>query len=106
MLARQYRLPSSISLRNASTSREDFFIIKSQKNSYTYNRYGFVVSKAIDKSAVVRNRLRRVFRSCIEGAWLEKGAGRDILFILSPKAKNVTKEVLQAKIDMVLSKIS
>ena len=106
MLARQFRLPSSVVLNNSQSIREDEFLAKYQKNIVGHNRYGFVIAKTIDKRAVARNRLRRVFRSCIEEKWLGQKESYDILFVLKPSARNATREVLQAKVDMVMAKIS
>lgn len=47
-------------------------------NSLDHNRYGFIVSKRLG-NAVVRNRLRRRLRACVNS--LELLPGFDILFI-------------------------
>ena len=63
-------------------------------NELTYNRYGFVVKKTIDKRATVRNRIRRLFRSCIEEMIDEIVPGQDMLFFLQGKIVEMKREDL------------
>ena len=60
----------------------------------TYNRYGFVVKKAVDKRATVRNRIRRLLRSCIEEMFDEIKPGQDMLFMLNGKIVEMKREDL------------
>lgn len=46
------------------------------------SRFGFTVKKSVDKRAVVRNRARRVLRSCIEELLENIASGYDMLFML------------------------
>lgn len=106
MLARQFRLPSSVSMRNSRTFRDEAFLMRFQKNNLPVNRYGFIVAKTIDKRAVVRNRLRRVVRSIIEEIWLQKLSGLDILFVLKPAIKKVSKQDLITRLNAAIGGIS
>lgn len=58
------------------------------------SRFAFVVRKSIDKRAVVRNRIRRVFRSCIEELVGQILPGYDMLFFLEKGIMDVTREEL------------
>jgi ribonuclease P protein component len=49
-------------------------------NSLDHNRYGFIVSKRLG-NAVVRNRVRRRLRACVNSLGPETHHGYDILFI-------------------------
>lgn len=58
-------------------------------NGLTYNRFGFVISKKVDKRAVVRNRSKRLLRSCIEEVVGRLVGKYDMLFIIN---KNLTEK--------------
>lgn len=105
MLSKKFRLPSSVLFKGqVSTVREPEFIMKYKKNNLPYNRYGFVVSKAIDKRAVVRNRLKRLFRAHIENAF-PPGEGFDILFVLRAAVKNLEPKEIGGKIYQAMQRI-
>lgn len=82
MLKKQLRLPAAQKLKNASFFKSANFTLRIANNNLESNRYAFVVKKTIDKRAVVRNRTRRVFRSCIEEMVDSIKAGHDMLFVL------------------------
>ena len=88
MLQKQYRLPGAIRLKSPTSFTTPTFFLKVSKNDLEYSRFGFVVRKTVDKRATVRNRIRRVFRSCIEEMQQEVKVGYDMLFLL----KNVILE--------------
>lgn len=82
MLKKTYRLPAGQKLRNASFFKTPLFSLRISHNNLENNRFGFVVKKTIYKSAVDRNRARRVFRSCIEEMLENIKSGHDMLFVL------------------------
>lgn len=82
MLKKQYRLPANTRLHHPSLARSPFFFLKIAKNDLSYNRFGFVVKKSIDKRATRRNRLKRLLRSCIEELFGQIHSGYDMLFFL------------------------
>lgn len=94
MLQKQYRLPASIRLRNSQAYSFPFFSLRITNNELSSNRYGFIVRKTVDKRAVVRNRIRRVFRSCIEELNPQVRGGKDMLFILNSKLLEMKREDL------------
>ncbi|MGH9856394.1 MAG: ribonuclease P protein component [Acidobacteriota bacterium] len=96
MFAKRYRLPATIRFIPARFFKTPYFRVKYARNSETVSRYGFVISKAVDKRAVVRNRIRRVFRSCIEEVQEKIVPGYDMLFFLEKGIINKQRqEVLQ-----------
>lgn len=105
MVPQKFRLPSSVVFSNAKFFREKEFHVKSQANNLSNNRYGFVVAKTIDKRATARNRIKRIFRSCIEEKWLKGNNGFDVLFIFKPAIKEANRIVLQQKIDAIMNQI-
>lgn len=58
-----------------------------------HNRFGVIISKNVDKRAVVRNKLRRMVLSCVEHVDLPF-SGKDILVVLSKKAASISKNDL------------
>ena len=80
MLAKQYRLPRSVAFHNAKVIPTPYFKVLIQANNLSHNRFGFVISKKIDKRAVVRNRLRRILQSAVSQFLFSNS--KDILFIV------------------------
>lgn len=82
MLSKEYRLPSNTRLQNARFLKTSLFAVKVSKNGLDQSRFAFLVRKTVDKRAVKRNRIRRVFRSCIEQMPEVLKSGYDMLFFL------------------------
>lgn len=80
MLAQPYRLPSTTRLRQSKFVKKQQFAFKYAPNGLDVSRFGFVVRKTVDKRSVVRNRIKRVFRSCIESEMQRINPGYDMLF--------------------------
>ena len=94
MLQKQYRLPAATRLRNSLSFTSPYFSLRVSPNGLSFNRYGFVVKKAIAKRATVRNRIRRLLRSCIEEMQTEMVPGKDMLFMLNGKIVEKKREDL------------
>lgn len=94
MLDKQYRLPAAVRLTSPKSFSTQTFFLKISKNGLDESRFGFVVRKAVDKRAVKRNRIRRVFRSCIEEMLPEIQKGYDMLFLLKDKILEKKREDL------------
>jgi ribonuclease P protein component len=82
MLSQPHRLPATTRLKSAKFFKTPLFSVKYAPNNLEVSRFGFVIRKTVDKRAVVRNRIRRVFRSCIEQQREEMKPGYDMLFFL------------------------
>ncbi len=82
MLAQSHRLPATTRLTHSKFYKSPLFSVKYTKNDLTVSRFAFLVRKTVDKRAVVRNRIRRVFRSCIEEQLTAISPGYDMLFFL------------------------
>ena len=106
MFAKKFRLPASIIFQKAQTIGFPQLSIKYQENNLPHGRFGFVTSKTLDKRAAVRNRLKRLVRSCVEGKWETKSKGKDVLFILKPGLKMMTREEVRKKMQEVMEKIT
>lgn len=80
MLAQPYRLPATIRLANSKFVKTALFSVRYARNDQNVSRFGFVIRKTVDKRAVVRNRIKRVLRSCIEEKLQDIQPGYDMLF--------------------------
>lgn len=86
MLSKPFRLPATVHLTGTTRYTTPFFQIRISSNKLSHNRYGFIISKKVDKRAVVRNRIKRQLR-----AWFEKNdkglvPGYDMLLVVSREA--------------------
>jgi ribonuclease P protein component len=98
MLSKKFRLPATTKLSQTRFFRSTVFAFKYTKNDLSVSRFAFVVRKSVDTRAVVRNRIRRVFRSCIEELKNEITLGYDMLFflekgIIDKQQKDLCKEL-------------
>lgn len=102
MLQKQYRLPSKTKLKNPRFLKTTEFTGKFASNGLDTKRFAFVVKKTLDKRAVIRNRVRRVFRSCIEELIPVITPGYDMLFFLEKGIIGKTRSELLTQLQIVL----
>lgn len=81
MLKKKNRLTEKLS-KSDRTINSPAFVLKIARNETTTSRFGFVISKKIDKRATVRNRIKRKFRFCLEEKLEKISKGYDFLFII------------------------
>jgi ribonuclease P protein component len=98
MLSREHRLPATTKLSRTLYIKTTLFAVKYAKNDLPLSRFAFIVRKATDKRAVVRNRIRRVLRSCIEELQKEIIPGYDMLFFLEKGIIDVTRDELLGEV--------
>ena len=94
MLQQHHRLPGAIRLISPRSFNTTLFFLKVGKNDIQQSRFGFVVRKTVDKRATTRNRVRRVFRSCVEEMLEEIKPGYDMLFLLKGHILEMKREEL------------
>jgi ribonuclease P protein component len=104
MLEKKYRLPAYVKLAKASSYTASLFFLKSTNNDLNHSRFGFVVSKKTESSAVARNKIRRVFRSCIEEMLGEIKEGIDLLFVLKRGILEMERKALYNELHDFLAK--
>lgn len=103
MLKRENRL-RTLRLNSPKTFSTPIFNLKIGKNSQEAKRFAFVVSKKIDKRAVVRNSLKRKFRSCIEEIFDNIGNGWDFIFYPKQAGIKSTREQILEEIKTIFLK--
>lgn len=104
MFKRENRLVAGVKFNNSYNFSVPQFTLKSKSNGLSLNRFGIVVSKKIDKRAVGRNRIKRLFRSILVDLNKNMMPGHDILYIARIGILNKTKEEIQALIKNSLQK--
>jgi ribonuclease P protein component len=70
-----------------------------------FNRFAIVVSKKVDKRAVVRNRIRRLISSSIEELYNDLKQGKDTMFIVKREAINKSRRDFFKEIKLTLEKV-
>ncbi|MEX2007517.1 MAG: ribonuclease P protein component [Candidatus Levyibacteriota bacterium] len=86
MLKKKYRLPANVRLGKAETISAKYFILKTASSSLPYPRFAFVISKKVDRRAVIRNRIKREMASSIQRLIDKVSPGKDMVFILKRSA--------------------
>lgn len=86
MLKRIYRLPPKTKLNKNDSLSTKFYRLIIAENGLPYSRVGFVISKKVDKKAVIRNRIRRKMTNSVEKIIGQFRVGYDMLFILGKEA--------------------
>jgi ribonuclease P protein component len=102
MLNKLYRLPASAKFRKANLYKSSNFSLRIVDNNLENSRFGFIVKKTVDKRAVIRNRIRRVFRSCIEEMLESIQSGHDMLFSLEKGIIDEKQEIVCLEIQTLL----
>ena len=104
MLDKKHRLPKDIDFRNAKGFSSNAFLIKIEKSQSGLARFGVVVSKKIDKSAVGRNKIKRRIRSAIEKFLPGINDSWEVLVIARAGAREKSEEEIRAEISELLTK--
>ncbi len=76
------------------------FSVRIRKNDVSTNRFGFIISKKINKRAVVRNRLKRQMSVAV--GVLPKEQGNDYIFYMKKVAINTSTGELRATVNRVI----
>lgn len=104
MLKRIYRLGKIVKFTKGKIYNGQFFTLRIAKNGLFHNRYAFIVSKKIDKRAVVRNKIKRKLRSCIEKMFNKIKTGYDFAFYVKKLAASQALADLYLDVEAVLAK--
>jgi len=101
MLPQKKRLPrGEFSARGYASARTPHFSIKIKKNKPGVSRIGVIVGKAVAKSAVKRNFLKRQIKSTAK-EFLKDGL--DCILIAGPGAGKLTKKMLKAELSLIFT---
>lgn len=103
MLKKKYRLGSETKVKFKNFLSTPFFLLKIAENNLVNNRYRFIVSKKIDKRAVIRNKIKRMLSLCIEDMLKETKTGYDMLFLAKKELSNIQQDKLSFYIKTILT---
>lgn len=103
MLKSKNRL-KTVKLNNPKTLSAPQFILKISGNNAGVSRFAFIISKKIDKRAVVRNSLRRKISSSVEEIFDKIKTGNDFVFYPKSSAIKLEREDLSREIRNIFSK--
>lgn len=98
MLSKRHRLPIVKNAHYTHSVHAPLFTLRFTKNNLPESRFGFIVSKRVDKRAVVRNNIKRLFRQSIQGLLPTIAPGYDILFVIKSSAKDKEFSVIEEQV--------
>jgi len=111
MLSKKYRLLiQSVLNKSGRSLRSRSFLLKIFQNKESFNRFGVVISKKVDKSAVKRNRLKRIIFEGVKNFVCqsknnENSQKLDVLIILSPAVAKMEKTDIIRELTDLLCKL-
>lgn len=104
MLSKQFRFSARLRLQQPLVIRSPLFTMRIAKNNKENSRFSVVVSKAVDKSAVLRNRTKRVMLGCISEVLPKITPGYDVVIHMKKSVENDSDKNLQKTLVQSLSK--
>ena len=104
MFKKTLRLVGRMDKTRTSVFHSPMFTLQIAKNNLLYNKYGFVVTKKIDKRAVVRNKIKRKMNVCVEEISKELQSGYDFLFFAKSAIVAKSKEEISLAIKTIFIK--
>jgi len=105
MFPRKYRIRKKKEFesvfKSGKTIKGDFFLAKMIENNLPFPRFAFAVPSKLEKRAVKRNRIKRIFREAVRSLLPLIRPGVDIVFIIR-KQNNLgfreTKEEIEKRL--------
>ena len=82
MLKKKFRLSRVKKIEGAKTIATPLFVLKFSENGEKLSRFAFVISKKIDKRAVIRNRIKRSISRGLEKIVSDINKEYDFVFIV------------------------
>lgn len=104
MFKKENRLIPGIKFNSSRPFTLPQFVLKEKENKLLVNRFGIIVSKKVDKRAVVRNKVKRFFREALIKMNKSMVPGHDILIIVRKEILNKAKEENVDAVRRVLEK--
>ena len=103
MLTRRARLPRELFGSGWEEAvRTPYFFLKTKKNGGSVTRIGVVAGMTVEKTATKRNFWKRQAKTALARL---PAAGRDIVIILSPRVKTLTKKKFSDEVAMAAARL-
>ena len=104
MLKRSYRLPARTKISGSLHLVGSLFTLRYAKSKEKESRFVFIVSKKVNKSAVIRNRIRRQMSEGVADLLTKIKPGYDFLFTAKKNAQGKTTEEVYKEIESSIKK--
>ena len=109
MIQKKYRLTArgdfAHVFKGNIRSRSDPFSLVCRKNSRSFNRFGFVVSLAVSKKAVRRNKLRRQLHEIVRSLSSSLQPGYDCVIQAYPGAAELGFDEIKQYVEEIFQKV-
>lgn len=104
MLKKKNRLPANcFKTKFAEHKRNQLFSVKLKPNGLSLSRFGIVITKAIEKSAAGRNRLRRTIYRLLQEKKLDLVIGQDVIIFVRPETLYADKKNIAFALNELLA---
>lgn len=114
MLAKKFRLQIQNWLKNRNKNlpagrqgvisrRSDFFIVRMSANDLNFSRFGVVISAKVSKSAVKRNRIKRIIYDFVRLNKLNEIGGKDVVITALPPVEKLERSEIEKEIFKLLN---
>ncbi len=104
MLAKKFHLSGGSDVfRKQKSLRANYFYLKRVENGLPFSRLGVVISRKVEKSAVRRNKWRRIFFDCARLSKFYEKPGADFLVVVSPRAFEAPREEVEVELRKFLA---
>ena len=103
MLKKINRLSKFKRIENLKSVTTPFFVLKYKKEDARVAKFGFIVSKKIDKRATVRNKIKRMFQKAVQEN-IEKILPFTFLIIAKERCVKETEESLSKTLSFIFTK--
>lgn len=98
MIAKKFKLPiQNFVGQSGKIVRSPYFTLKIFSTQNSFSRFGLVISKKVDASAVKRNKLKRLVFDFIQKIG-EKLPVNDYLIIVSPSVSKLSNKQIEREI--------
>ena len=106
MLGKESRLTKKTDFDAVLQGRARFgtkvLYMKARLNKRDASRIGIMISKKVAKSAVVRNRIRRVIRDEVKGYLKDAGKGCDMVFVGLPGLEKLSTPEIRERVTKLI----
>lgn len=104
MLSRTHSLKRPLKSREANKASSPTLLIASARNTFSYTRFLFIVSKKIDKRATVRNSIRRTLAGKVKELYSSIEPGFDVVIAARREITEAKKEVVWKELQTLLKR--
>ena len=109
MLKQEYRLRKqkdfALVLKSTNTSGTKNILMKALSNNSDFSRFGFIISKKVDKRAVIRNRIKRQLSEIIRLQCDRIKPGFDVIILVKKPILEIDYKQMEKEIIYCLNKL-